>query len=188
MLRVLKHQSGSRAMQGILAGLNDPKRRVRAVAIAGSAGFHGYPEITDRLEAIALDEQETQRVRRFALDSLTGSAGVSAQELTASHLNALRMLAKSDAYRSALLFRLLHLDLTGPVEALLREFVAGGTREEAVMATRALYGYRVVNLGDFESEQVRDYVAQTCELAAEHVSYWVKREQYADLLAGRLPT
>lgn len=187
MLRVLRHQPGPRAMQGILAGLNDAKRRVRMVAIASSAGFHRYPEITDRLEAIALDEHEIRRIRRFALDSLASSAGSSADELTDSHLNALRMIAKSDAHRSALLFRLLHLDLTEPVETLLRDFVANGTREEAVMATRGLYGYRVANLGHFASEQTRDYIVQTCELAVEYVSYWIKREQYADLLAGRLP-
>lgn len=187
MLRVLKGQSGPKAMQGILAGLNDTKRRVRAVAIGSSVGFHGYPEITDRLRAIALDEHETRRIRRLALDALTGTAGSPAGELTANHIHALHVLAQNDAYRSGLLFRLLLLDLTGPVEELLREFVASGTREEAVMATRGLCGYRVVNLGQFESEQTRAYITHMCELAAGRVWYWVKREQYANLVSGRLP-
>src|SRR5512136_1551037 len=83
MLRVLKGQSGPRAMQGILAGLDDPKRRVREVAIKSSANFHSYPEITDRLKAIGADEHETRRIRNFALNSLAG-AGSLLSELTDS--------------------------------------------------------------------------------------------------------
>jgi hypothetical protein len=187
MLRVLKGQSGPRAMQGILAGLNDPKRRVREVAIKSSADFHSYPEITDRLKAMVADEHETRRIRNFALNSLAG-AGSLLNDLTATDVRALESLAKIDAYRAEILFGLLKLDLTAPVEDLLHTFVANGAPHEAVMATRALCGFRVVNLGQFEPySAVQKYIVDTCEVASGRVWYWVKREHYAALISGQLP-
>lgn len=188
MLRVLKGQSGPKAMQGILSGLNDPKRRVREVAIKSSATYQPYPEITDRLKAMVADEHETRRLRTLALQALAGGVGTLANDLTASAAQALETLVKIDTYRTGILFKLLQLDLTAPVETLLREFVATGTKEEAVMATRALCGFRVVNLGHFEpGGAAQRYVTDTCEIAAGRVWYWVKREQYAALLAGQVP-
>ncbi len=187
MLRVLRGQSGPRAMQGVLAGLSDPKRRVREVAIDASANYHMYPEITDRLEAMAIDEHETRRIRSFALASLVEPVGSLGQALTAAHLQAVDSIARSDKYRGRILMGLLQLDLNRHVEPLLRDFVANGTREEAVMATRALCGFRVASLGAFESGRVRKYIIHTCEPAAGRFMYWVRREQYPDLLAGRLP-
>jgi hypothetical protein len=188
MLRVLSGQSGFRAMRGIVAGLNDPKRRVREVAIKSSTNFHDYPEVTERLRAMAADEHETRRIRLFALISLAGGVGPLVSDLTAGDVRALESLAKLDAYRSTVLFGLLRLDLTETVEDLLREFVKTGTKDEAVMATRALCGYRVVNLGHFETgSAVQKYVIETCEIAAGRVWYWVKRDQYDALVSGKLP-
>ncbi len=187
MLRVLRGQSGPKAMQGVLAGLSDPKRRVREVAINSSGHYHMHPEIIDRLEAIAIDEHETRRIRSFALASLVGTLGSLGPAITAAHRQAVDSIARSDKYRGRILMALLHLDLTRQVESLLRDFVANGTREEAVMATRALCGFRVANLGEFGSTRVRKYVMHSCELAAGRVMYWVRREQYPDLLAGQVP-
>lgn len=190
MLRVLKGQSGPRAMQGILAGLNDPKRRVREVAIKASANVRAYPEITERLKAMVADEHETRRIRGLALDALVGVGGGSPLgiELTASDVQALESLAQVDAWRTGVLLGLLQLDLSPQVEALLREFVRTGSKEEAVMATRALCGFRVANLGQFAAHgAVQHYVTATCELAAGRVWYWVKRDQYPALLAGQVP-
>jgi HEAT repeat protein len=188
MLRVLAGQSGPEAMRGILAGLNDPKRRVREVAIKSSASFHDYAEITDWLKAMVADEHETSRIRRLALDSLAGGPEPLVGNLTAGDAQALESLARIDAYRSEILFGLLRLDLTERVEELLREFVKNGTREEAVTATRALCGYRVVNLGQFEGhDMVQRYVTENCEIAAGRVCYWVRRDHYAALVSGRVP-
>ena len=188
MLRVLKGQTGPKAMQGILAGLNDPKRRVREVAIKASGNYHSYSQITDRLKAMVTDDHETRRIRRIALDSLVGSAITTAHEVTPSDIQALESLAKVDTYRTQILFGLLQLDLTTPVEDMLREFVRNGTKDEAVMATRALCGFRVVNLGQFErSNPAQRYVVDNCDIAAGRVWYWVKREHHAALITGQLP-
>jgi hypothetical protein len=189
MLRVLSGQSGSRAMRGIVAGLNDPKRRVREVAIKSSSNFHDYPEVTERLRAMAADEHETRRIRGLALRSLAGGVEPLVGDLTPGDARALESLARLDAYRSRVLVSLLRLDLTETVEDLLREYVKTGTKDEAVMATRALCGYRVVNLGQFEAgSAVQKHVAETCEIAAGRVWYWVRRDQYDALVSGELST
>src|SRR5262245_30673611 len=58
MLRILKWLTGEQAIHGILAGLNDPVRRVRKVAIQSSEHFLQFPEVTERLKAIVTSEQE----------------------------------------------------------------------------------------------------------------------------------
>jgi hypothetical protein len=188
MLRVLGRQSGCRAMRGILTGLSDPKRRVREVAIRSSRSFRDYPEITDRLSAMVTDECETRRIRGLALRSLAGVGGPLVSKLPTGAAQALISLARSDTYRTGILICLLHLDLTEHVEDLLREIVRNGTKDEAVMATRALCGYRVVNLGQLETNPaVRRYVTESCDIAAGSVLYWVKRDEYGALLSGQLP-
>jgi hypothetical protein len=189
MLRVLSRQSGPKGMRGILTGLSDPKRRVREVAIRSSPNYHAYPEITDRLGAMVTDERETRRIRGIALRTLVLGAGPRVSTLPAGAAQALGSLAESEAHRTGILIGLLHLDLTEHVERLLREFVENGTKEEAVMATRALCGYRVLNLGQLETNPaVRKYVIETCDIAAGRVIYWVKRDEYDALVAGRLPS
>ena len=63
------------------------------------------------------------------------------------------------------------------VKALLQEFVKTGTREEAVAATRALCGYKVITLGEVDDEKERKRIARTCDLAAGRVFYWIKRPE-----------
>lgn len=187
-LRVLKGQSGKRAEQGILMGLVDPKRRVREVAIKSSAAYQGSREIARRLSEMASDEAETNRIRSFALGALVSTASRAENETGAGAIESLAAFCRIDAYRPHLLAGLLQLDLNGRVEELLREFVSHGTREEAVMATRALCGYRVANIGLFEAyPEVKRYVAARCELASGRVWYWIPRRHYDFLLEGRIP-
>lgn len=187
-LRVLGQQSGAKAMQGILTGLTDSQRRVRTVAIKCSANFHDHPAITDCLKAIVGDDNEKRKIRNHALSALTASIGPLMGTLSAGDVAALQALAQVEANRSQILLGLLRLDLSDHVEGLLREFVQVGSKEEAVLATRALCGYRVVNLGDFGPEgAVQKHIRATCEIAAGQVWYWVKRDDYPALRAGQVP-
>ena len=57
--------------------------------------------------------------------------------------------------------------------------------KEAVMATKALCGYRVIHLSAFENDKPRQrYTTQNCELAAGRVFYWMKRDEFARLTAA----
>jgi hypothetical protein len=185
MLRVLKWQTGEKAMRGILVGLNDKMRRVRAVAIKSSGNYHQFPEITNRLRELVADEQEKRKIRSAALGSLAG-AGVSAVEdpldLTTTAAEALKTLGKTEKYRSGILLGLLRLDQTEQVEELLKEFVTNGTKAEAIMATRALCGYRVIHIGLFENDKTAQrHIRQSCELAAGRMFYWITRAEFEAL-------
>ena len=82
-LRVLAHQRGERAMHGVLAGLNDEKRRVCAVAIQACPSFLVFEEIVRRLEAIVHDTRLKRKLRRHALSMLSGNEGRWRGDLTA---------------------------------------------------------------------------------------------------------
>lgn len=183
MLRVLSGQSGDKAMHGILTGLNDQKRRVKEVAIKSCRSFLHYPEITEKLEALVIDEKEHKKIRSGALFCLTGhGVGATLQVLPKAAADALETLSQNEQLRGEILFRLLMLDLSEHVEALLRAFVKHGSKEEAVMATRALCGYRVIHIGAFENDKAMlRHVTQTYELAAGRVFYWMKRSEFEAL-------
>ena len=57
---------------------------------------------------------------------------------------------------------------------VLRHVVETGSKQEAVDATRALCGYKVVNLGSLPAAE-RRRVAQTAEPAGGRVFFWVPR-------------
>ena len=184
MLRVIAHHPNTATMQGILTGLSDDQRRVREVAIQSSANFLQYSEITQRLAEIATDDGEKRKIRSRALSMLAAFGGQALQgPLPQVAAAALEKLAANERYRSQILFTLLHLDLSEMVEKLLKEFVKNGSKEEAVMATKGLCGYKIVNLGSFD-EAARKRIVQTCDLASGRVSYWVKREAYQKDLAA----
>ncbi|MBZ0297471.1 MAG: hypothetical protein K8L99_33245 [Anaerolineae bacterium] len=187
MLRVLAEQSGAQAMQGILVGLHDPMRRVRSVAIKSSSHYLEFPEITNRLQAIITDEDEKRKIRGQALGALAGHDMVMMGSVTEAVAETLETLAQSQQYRWQILFGLVRLDLTERVETLLRAFVENGSKAEAIMATRALYGYRVVHIDQLSHNPAaqRD-VLQSCELAAGRVFYWITRVQY-DEFTGQQP-
>lgn len=183
MLRVLRKQSGEKAMRGILAGLHDKERRVRTVAIKSSRNYHEFPEITNRLKEIALDEQEKRKIRDAAIGSLVASEGHHVGDLTETAAETLEILSKMPKYRFQILFGLLRLDLNDPVETLLKEFVESGTKAEAIMATRALCGYRVIHITIFEHDKTAEqHIKQTCEVAFGRMFYWITRAEYDKLL------
>ena len=185
MLRVLGGQSGEQAMRGILAGLNDSERRVRSVAIKSSGNYLVFPEITNRLQAIVTDEGETRKIRGQALSSLAGREGRLVGDLSDTAAETLETLAKIERYRFQILFGLVRLDLTERVETLLKAFVTSGSKAEAIMATRALCGYRVVHIGRFEDDRATEqHIRQTCEVAAGRMFYWITRTEY-DALTGK---
>jgi hypothetical protein len=183
MLRVLQGQTGEKAMRGILVGLNDTVRRVRSVAIKSSGNYLQFREITTRLKEIVTDEHEIRKIRGQALSSLLSTNGPGVKDLTETAADTLKMLAKAEKYRFDILFGLLRLDLTDNVEELLKEFVKNGTKTEAIMATRALCGYRVVHIGVFEHDvDAQQQVMRTCELAAGRMYYWITRTEFETLI------
>lgn len=185
MLWVLKGQTGEKAMRGILAGLHDKARRVRSVAIKSSANYHQYPDITKRLKEIVTDENEIRKIRGQALATLAGADGPGVKDLTETAADALESLAKTEKYRFDILFGLLRLDLTPEVEELLKAFVKNGTKAEAIMATRALCGYRVIHINMFENDKsAQRHILQTCELAAGRMWYWITRADF-DAFMGK---
>ncbi|MBZ0301133.1 MAG: hypothetical protein K8J31_15405 [Anaerolineae bacterium] len=188
MLRVLVGQSGAQAMQGILAGLDDPARRVRSVAIKSSGNYLEFPEITNRLQAIITDESEKRKHREQALQVLAVFGARTIGYLTEAMAETLETLAQTEKYRWQILFGLARLDLTDRIEDLLRAFVQDGSKAEAVMATRALCGYRIVHIDELSADKAaQSHVMQTCELAAGRVFYWITRAEY-DQLTGQQPS
>lgn len=159
----------------ILAGLSDSKRRVKEVALKSSRPFLGDHRVAERIAAMVADETEYHRIRDKALFALGGGyphvnrAGT----LPSVAIKALSSLASIERYRSAVLSRLVRMDLTPEVEALLKEFVNSGTKEEAVAATRALCGYRLVNWG---SAKPAELAAAGAVRAGSGVDYWIRRE------------
>lgn len=172
-LRVLRRIGGKGAVPGILRGLSDPKRRVRHVAARCSAAFGGHAEVAARLREIVEDETEKLKIRRDAVAALAQTP------VEESEVGVLKELMQADKFRASVLLWLLQAELSEGVEELLREFVSGGSKQEAVMATRALCGYRIVNLGNIDTPRKRELVSDA-EPAAGRVLYWVKREKLGE--------
>ena len=176
MVRILARYPEQFAAPGVLEALGDKQRRVREAAVRSSGDFLHFPGITARLQAMIADEKEKTKIRKLAFGILSGAVGELPQkELPAASAEALKSFLGSEKYRSQVLFGLLQLDLSPRVEELLRQFVKEGSKEEAVMATRALCGFKVINLGTIADEAQRRHVARSCEPAAGRVFYWVRR-------------
>jgi hypothetical protein len=158
----------------ILAGLGDGKRRVKEVALKSSKPFLSDTRIVERITAMVMDETEYHRLRDKALFALGGGfPNVNAAgQLPKAAIDALRSLAAVDRYRGDVLGRLVRMDLTPEVEALLKEFVRSGNKEEAVAATRALCGYRLVNWGSAKPAELTAAGA----VHAGGVHYWIRRD------------
>lgn len=158
----------------ILAGLEDDKRRVKEVALKSSKPFLGDSRVVARIAAMIGDENEYHRIRAKALSALGGGypninrAGA----LPSAAIKALSSLAAADRFRTAVLWQLVRVDLTPEVEALLKEYVASGTKDEAVAATRALCGYRLVNWGSPKPAEL----AAAGAVHARGVDYWIRRD------------
>ena len=158
----------------ILAGLGDGKRRVKEVALKSSKPFLSDARIVERITAMVKDETEYHRIRDKALFALGGGfPNVNAAgQLPKAAIDALRSLAAVDKYRADVLSRLVRMDLTPEVEALLKEYVRSGNKEEAVAATRALCGYRLVNWGTAKPAEL----AAAGAVHAGGVHYWIRRD------------
>ena len=158
----------------VLAGLGDAKRRVKEVALKSSKPFLGDSRVVDKITTMITDETEYHRIRDKALFALGGGFPKvnEAGEMPEAAMNALRSLAAVDKYRGAVLRRLVRLSLTPDVEALLKEYVRSGTKEEAVAATRALCGYRLVNWGNAKPAEL----AAAGAVHASGVDYWIRRD------------
>ena len=160
----------------VLAGLSDDKRRVREVALKAAKPFLDQAAVAERIAAMVEDENEKQRIRGMALLVLGGALRTPyldrVNQIPEAAMRALKSLAEADRYRDAVLRRLLFLDLTPAVEELLKEYVRSGTKEEAVAATRALCGYRLVNWGSAKPAEL----AAAGAVRADGVHYWVRRD------------
>lgn len=158
----------------ILAGLGDRKRRVKEVALKSSKPFLGDSRVVERITAMVTDDTEYHRIRDKALFALGGGFPKvnQAGEIPKAAIDALKTLASVDRYRRAVLGRLVRMDLTPEVEALLKEYVRSGNKDEAVAATRALCGYRLVNWG---SAKPAELVAAGA-VHANGVDYWIRRD------------
>jgi hypothetical protein len=173
-LRAVLSEAKPEGADVILAGLGDAKRRVREIALKSSKPYLGDRRIVERIAALIADEAQTQRIRRMAMMALGGALQQvnSAGEVPAPALSALKALASIERYRGAVLSRLVRMDLTPSVEALLKEYVHSGTKDEAVAATRALCGYRLVNWGSAKPAEL----AAAGAVHASGVDYWIRRE------------
>jgi HEAT repeat protein len=175
-IKILAQHSGRLAAEGMLKGLNDPKRRVRENAAKLCGAFARHPEIAVKLQQMVNDSAEKLKIRRYALAALLGGHvdRASAPELNIAK-ESIEQLLQSEAHRQAILLGLLQLELSDKVVTLLKTFVKDGSKEEAVAATRALCGFKVMNLGSIKDPTERRLVASTCDLAFGQVYYWVTR-------------
>ena len=175
-LRVLARHSGDDPMRGVLAGLRDDKRRVRAVAIQACGSFLHDDAIVARLEAIVRAAKTKRKLRRRALSMLAGDEGRLRGDLTPAQASALRRLMQAPEFRFDIVFGLARLDLGARVKSLLLEFAAAEDDSERAMAARALAGERVIHLDAYaadEAEQRR--VMANCDVAHGRMYYWRRR-------------
>ena len=142
-LSVIDHP---KATEGVLRALRDPARRVREVAMKSAAPHHvPSTEVVEELRRIADDDGEIRGLRSDAFFVLSSIRTRDALPEVAGE--ALRELMGSDRFRASILRRLCSWRGHGPDAAardLLHEYVRTGTKDEAVMATRALCGQVLV--------------------------------------------
>lgn len=174
-LRAVFAEPRSEGADVILAGLGDRKRRVKEVALKSSKPFLGDHRVVERITAMVADETEYHRIRDKALFALGGGFPHvnRAGKLPSVAISALGALTSIDRFRSAVLDLLVRMDLTPEVEALLKEFANSGTKDEAVAATRALCGYRLVNWGNAKPAEL---AAAGAVRAGSGVHYWIRRD------------
>jgi hypothetical protein len=143
-LSVIDHPT---ATAGILRALRDPVRRVREVAMKAASPHHvTSTAVVEELRRIVDDESETERLRRHAFWSLSSNSARRALPDLAT--DSMRDLMGSEQFRTSILRRLCSAGLAKAGDAarreILQEFVRTGTKDEAVMATRALCGQVLV--------------------------------------------
>ena len=178
-LRVLAHQSGERALRGVLAGLRDEKRRVLAVAIQACPNFLCHDEIVARLTAIVRDEGQKRKLRRRALSMLAGDDGRLQSDLWPSVYAALQALMTKPAYRFPILFGMARLALRPRTRALLEAFAASRDGAESRMARRALRGERIIHIDSYAADDaMRQWITAACDIAHGRMFYWLPRVRH----------
>lgn len=168
-LRVLAWSEDPQAVEGILRGLDDPVKRVREVAAKSSPRFAPDPRIRARLQqAVEQDERGSARPAMEILGGMYSSNyGLRATETVD---RALATLADLPKYRQRVLGSLLRTPrLSDDAEVILRSFVADGSKQEAVLATRRLCGFRLAR-----RETLDDEARLTAEPAWGHVWVWLR--------------
>ena len=185
---VLSAVADPRATEAILGALRDPSRRVREVAIKSARPHHvASPEVVAALRSIAEDPRETNRLRGQAFFVLSSSETRAALPEVARE--ALTGLMDSERFRSRILLRLC-TSPTPPTAAsreILQDFVRTGTKEEAVLATRALCDQLLVRVDGWMPPDVRQRVRETYDPApALHggtgaQACWMPREDALEL-------
>lgn len=203
MLRVLGLFPGqAAATAAIVDAMSDAKRRVREAAMKAAAGHHDYagydpvyvghlgdPSVIEALHRRVEDENETVRLRGIAFYVL--SSGSARKARPAEAADALRALSTSERYRPSVLVRLCATpELTPEARGLLEEFVVSGSKQEAVMATRALCDFVLAPLDLLPNGAIRDRLLASAT-RAEDVrdaifggtgNHWVPRELVVSML------
>jgi hypothetical protein len=174
------------ATAAVLAGLRDPVRRVREVAMKCVRPHHATPAVVGALRAIVDDEQETNRLRRQAFFVLASSVVRGAVPEVAEET--LRSLMDSERFRAPVLLRLCTTGEHSPAaREVLREFVRSGSKEEAVMATRALCGHRLMRVDAWLPAELRQRVREQYDPAPDVYGgvplYWLPVADAAALAA-----
>ena len=177
VLRALAQAGGDAAVEGFVLGLRSPERKVREVAIKACAPVLYHPSVVAQLVAIAQNPDEKPKLCHAALNALCGHpSGRPMAALPSTAAVALASFIESDQHRSHITLSLARLPLNSEVVMLLQRVIAIGTADEIALARRALAGERVVNLGEYD-EAVRQQIAQTHDLAAGRVFFWVSRSE-----------
>jgi hypothetical protein len=160
------------AVASICSGLKDTKRRVRDVALKSCQPFLSHQDVVNRLREMVHDDKEKRKLRGGAIAALSNASA-----LGPAGAEAVSEMLEIPALRQPALLWLAQVPLTDPVKELLQAFVETGSREEAVMATRALCGYRIINLAAITDPKKRREFAQSGYPASGRAWYWMKRDE-----------
>jgi hypothetical protein len=143
-LRIVGRSGRSEGAAAVIAGLGDPKKRVRRAAFQAAGRYLDHPEVADRLLKAWREDPRAPWALVGRMPQPEGGLTPGVREVMKTVLGS---LTESERYRSSLLTHLLRMDMNSTVEQLLSEYVQSGTKEEAVAATRALCGYRLSEAG-----------------------------------------
>ena len=159
-LRVLRwHLADERVAEAMLRATHDPARRVRRIAVNTCGPFVDRPAVAGRLRELVEDPKETSKIAGTALSALAGSASAG---LPGSGMRFVSDLLASDDYRERILLLLLQQRPDESARELLQDIVINGTKGEAIAATRALCGMRIVNLAHFAPDE-RKHIQATAD-------------------------
>jgi hypothetical protein len=132
-----------------------------------SAPHHvASPAVVSRLQEIAESDEETGRLRRQAFFVLSSSATREALPEVAQE--AMFSLIEGRQFRAPILVRLCKsTSHTAASRGVLQEIVRTGTKDEAVMATRALAGQLLVRVDGWLPADARQRVRESYDLCPE---------------------